>query len=105
EFDSVDFGPGLHYQIRASDGGAIRATGDYSISAGALYHILAGQTALVRLTDLAITLSGAPSFSGAFVRVDQCAVAATGGVSFFGLASGPRYFIQLNGVINTGGGG
>ena len=51
--------------------------------------------------SLTITLTGTPAFSNSFAFVQTCGGIYVSGATFAGSATGPRYVVSLNGVINT----
>ena len=52
-----------------------------------------------------VTLIGQPAFSASFMNVETCASIYYGGQTFVGTATGTRYTLSSNGVLNTNGGG
>lgn len=104
-FANIDFGSGFVFQLRGLDAGSLRATGGYKISAASQFHFSAGQNSVIRLEGITITLTGTPTFSTAFGNASFGGVAVVGSVTFSGSATGPRYAIVSNGVINTNGAG
>ena len=99
--DQVSFGPaGGHIDI---NGGVLRIDGGYAVKDGATYHL--------RLTDggrfdgngQTVTLESAPDFSDAFVVCDTVSLARMAGQSFAGTATGKRYAVSANAVIQSGG--
>jgi hypothetical protein len=90
-------------------GGSINIEGDYSITGGAVRHFIANTFGNINAVtnSLTITLVGTPAFSSAFAAVTtigavQC---SAGLVTFSGSATGVRYSVTLNGVINSFSGG
>jgi hypothetical protein len=103
EVDNIVFGEsGKHIQ---GTGGYFFANGSYSIDGGAEVHYQIGANSVfVSKTSITITVTNTPNFSSHF------AWAYTGGVGSFyllqfsGAATGKRYSVDTNGVINTYGG-
>ncbi len=60
---------------------------------------------LIVNASLTISLSGTPAFSTAFIMATKCATTNTAGISWSGTATGVRYNVQSNAVVDTGGGG
>jgi hypothetical protein len=55
---------------------------------------------------LTLTLSGTPAFSNGFINASKCATTNTAGITFAGTgATGARYAVSTNAVVDTGGGG
>jgi hypothetical protein len=105
----IVLGSGLSDQLRVSLGGSINIEGDYSITGGAVRHFIANTFGNINAVtnSLTITLVGTPAFSSSFVAVTtigaiQC---SSGLVTFSGSATGVRYSVTLNGVINSFSGG
>ncbi len=96
KFANLDFGAsGDHIR---SDAGQIYGIGNYAISGGAGRHLLGGP---ISLSNIAVTLSGAPNFSGAFALIAGLSAITLWNVTWVGAATGQRYSVSGNGVINT----
>jgi hypothetical protein len=105
EFQNMNFGAITTYHVRAVDGATLEVTGNYTISGGAVGHVVASSS-IVRCQSRTITLSGTPAFSGQFANATAVGYYIASGLTFSGsLATGPRYSATLNGVVNTAGGG
>ena len=91
-------------------GGNVRITEDYTISGGAIAHrIVSGFTASGaqdhnNYGGATVTLTGTPAFSQAFVVVDFGYLEANG-ITYSGSATGKRYEVSTNGVVQTFGSG
>lgn len=102
---------GIHAQ--AVEGGLLYVIDSYTISGGASIHweAVSGGAVLVSPdgNSITVTLTGTPAFSTAFAHAFMCGVLdtpeAAGNLTFSGSATGVRYLAELNGVINTQGGG
>ncbi|WP_448677257.1 hypothetical protein [Delftia acidovorans] len=103
-FGNLDFGPCAGTQIQSGQGQYIRAIGPYTISGAAAYHAGAYDAGSLRLSGVAITLTGAPNFSQAFAVTGRAGILLAYGTSFSGAATGVRYLADGNGVIGSGGG-
>lgn len=95
--------------MRASGAAIIGATGNYSISGDAGFHILSTNNGYVQ-NYLAgtVALTGTLNFSQGFAYVNQGGVLYTSGMTFNpagATVTGPRYVATSNGVMATGGGG
>jgi hypothetical protein len=53
----------------------------------------------------AVTLTGTPAFATAFAYASIAGIQAWNGTTFSGSATGPRYSVAGNSVVNTAGGG
>ncbi|MBN9023120.1 MAG: hypothetical protein J0H08_13715 [Rhizobiales bacterium] len=102
---ALDFGATALAHIWAEYPGRVDGNGAaYTISGGGIAHILCRYNAVVASYAGAVTLSGTPAFSSAFIVASLCGVVEYGGRSFSGSATGPRYQAVLNAVISTSGG-
>jgi hypothetical protein len=54
---------------------------------------------------LTLNISGTPAFSNAFINASKCVTTNTAGISWSGSATGTRYVVTTNAVVDTGGGG
>lgn len=104
-FSAIDFGSTVSTQLSVSDGAMVEAEGNYAISGGAPVHMAASRTGVVKIQGRTITLSGTPAFSSTFVSATQLGMVAADNNTYSGGATGARYSVQLNSVINTGGAG
>ncbi len=104
-FQGLDFGACASAQMFASAGAAVIATGNYSISGGAPYHISARFGAYFEIYGRTITIAGTPAYAGAYVQCDQGAVVENGACTFSGSATGQRYDASSLGIISSSGGG
>jgi hypothetical protein len=108
---SLIFGATGASAVAAAAGSNIRIVGSYLINGDEVVHfnMNAGGVISVEAASLQITVTGTRTFSNTFI------IAQTGGIYFedftmtyfqsVGTSTGVRYSCQLNGVINTGGGG
>jgi hypothetical protein len=84
----------------------IELAGNYRISGGATLHFTVDQQSIVAvLSAITLTLIGTPNFTNQFIRAVENAHAYLPAVTFVGAATGPRYLVELNGVIRTNGAG
>lgn len=87
-------------------GAKIQALGNYSIVGGGGCHILEDQGGNIYLSGTTVTISGTPAFSQAFATLSNLSFAYATGMTFSGTgATGIRYNVTSNSVLNTGGGG
>lgn len=104
EYQNIDFGAITIYQVRVVDGATLEVTGNYTISGGAVGHVVTS-TSTIRCQSRTITLTGTPAFSGQFANATAAGYYIASGLTFSSSATGQRYSVTLNGVINTAGGG
>ncbi len=107
-FGNLDFGACAGNHVRQGSIGIVNVDANYAITGGALRHYLAQSGAGLRCSGYTVTLTGTMTFSATFALVSSCAVADlassiydTSGAT----VTGPRYTVNRNGVIDTGGGG
>lgn len=109
QFKNVNFGAAVGGHIYSEFGGYICCIGAYSITAGTGNHVVAHQNGTVSLNQsggpLTVTLTGTPAFSGVFAFCHDGSFMRADAITYSGAATGSRYGITTNGVINTGGGG
>jgi hypothetical protein len=104
EFGSFSAGT-AHTHIVAQSNGVINLLNiNYSIVGGAGRHILSETGGFVSSFGGTVTLTGTPAFSSAFMRARECGKARIQS-TYSGSATGTRYTIDLNGVVNTFGAG
>ena len=109
EFSGLDFGAVGQSHLTSQRQAAIEATGNYTISGGGLGHATATEQGFIILINRTVTISNTPAFSGAFARCPATgggSVIRAGNMTFSGTgATGSRYTVALNSVIDTAGGG
>lgn len=114
EYANVIFNAAGSRHVNAQLNGYIGCIGSYTIAGNAPSHATAAQGGKIRLgistISTTITITGTPNFSQGFIRCGEgpsllaCAL-ATGQPVFVGAATGPRYAVSTNSVINTNGAG
>ena len=103
QFRNIDFGTAI-FHMQARNGGLCEAVGNYTISAGANRHMSGNTFGTMRVQGRTVTLTGTPAFAQYFAEAVSGLVVANGN-TYSGSATGPRYSVTLNGVINTASGG
>ncbi|QUT07905.1 hypothetical protein KFK14_11250 [Sphingobium phenoxybenzoativorans] len=105
DFQNLRFGTCSGAHIYAITGANVRATGNYAIPNNAGYHALARLGGQIDIQNRTVTLSGTPSFT-TFALAEMTASIRALNMTFSGTgAAGKRYEANLNGTINTNGGG
>lgn len=104
-FQNVVFGSCTAGHIQTLTGGVVNVTGPYAIAAASSFHIIARLGGAVDIPAVTVTITGTPAFSGSFALVQQAAAVRINGATFTGSATGVRYSVACNGVIDTNGGG
>lgn len=102
---NVRFGAASVAHMSAQTGSFIVAEGNYTIAGAAAWHKIARGGALIMTTDRTVTLTGTPAFSQSYAFADDTSLIRAPGMTFSGSATGKRYDVATNGVINTNGGG
>ena len=77
----------------------------YTISGGSQHHLMASPRGEINIFGATVTLSGTPNFSVSFAFADRLSFINAGSATFIGSATGTRYQVASNSVINTAGGG
>ena len=105
----VTFGAGMTFGVCANShmwiefGATVTCTAAYTISGGAIRHvILTGGTWVA--SSITVTLTGTPAFTN-FLQAQTLGLASLFGITWSGAATGARYSIATNSVVNTFGGG
>jgi len=87
----------------ASSQGSILVTSSYTISGGADQHAATQLGGYIQIAGVTVTLSGTPAFT--IFAATRASGMSIHSVTFSGSATGQRYFVSLNGTINTFGAG
>lgn len=103
--DGVEFGPCAGVHLFANAGSYVQIRQNYTISGGALDHVQCANSYVQYLGGLTVTLTGTPAFTSAFARALRAGVFAAPNATFVGSATGTRYTLTTNSVIDTAGGG
>jgi len=105
-FTGTEFGACAGIQLNADAAGAIvECRGAYTLTGGAVNHIVARYGGFFRMTSRTLTVTGTPAFSSVFALATSGGVILSNGSTITGSATGKRYQADVNAVINTGGGG
>ena len=96
----LEFGTCAGAHIRATNGSRLRLL-TYTISGGAPIHYQAEYQAGITCVSVTVTLTGTPAFSSVFARIDKLALLDVEGVTWSGAATGSRYLVSTNAVLNT----
>lgn len=97
-FNNVIFGPSL-FHLEAYWRGEIFNAGNYTIAAGGTAHAHAYGRGYIHLTDGTVTITGTPNFSSFFAGCADAQIACS--VTFSGSATGPRFLVHKNGIIDV----
>jgi hypothetical protein len=102
-FQNIVFGASSYHLY--ANAGTIRVAGAYSISGNFGVHSYANSNGNIALTGATVTLTGTPAIATAFAQATFNATIIAAGMTFVGSATGQRYDVSYNAVINTSGGG
>jgi hypothetical protein len=102
---NMNFGACTYEHMWALQGALIDNLTNWTISGGASSHANSSGQGYISAGSLTVTLSGTPAFSNAFASADMGGVIIMQYVTFTGSATGKRYNVTLNAVVNTAGGG
>jgi len=102
----MEFGPCAQAHLWTDTGGQIVCVGiNYTISGGSTFHAFSSNGGLIQIANNTVTLTGTPAFSGAYAYASALAISQHSGQTFSGMATGLRYSVSVNAIINSGGGG
>lgn len=102
----MNYAAAVAHQIYVGQQGTVFCSQSYTISGSAVTHYVVEQGAQVLAASITITLSGTPAYSLAFCFCRHPSFGFWVGVTFAGTgATGQRYNVSLNGVLDTSGGG
>lgn len=104
-FTNINFGACASNHKYAEQSGFINATGNYAISGGASRHEYCSRFGRIDTPARTVTITGTPAFSTAYAEANKASVLTNYSCTFSGSATGVRYAVALNGVIDTVGGG
>lgn len=102
EFGNIDFGAATSRHINSAYNGYVGAVSNYAISGGATAHITASGGDVLT-SGLTMTITGTPAFSTAFVQANRGGKVIILGNTYTGSATGVRYAVSGNGVVDTNG--
>lgn len=106
---TVHVGPGLRFgpcaqaHVSAASGAVVRFDDAVAVAivGGAQRHAWATTGGAILASGSVWTLSGTPAFSLGFAGAASCGVIDWASPAFAGSATGPRFAVSANGVINT----
>lgn len=78
----------------------ITVNANYTISGGAPHHVHLNQNAVMLCAGRTITLTGTPAFSTVYIYHGLCSTSNNTGTTFSGSATGTRYLVDTNSVID-----
>jgi len=100
--NGIRFGACANAHLHAI-GASIEMDANYTVAGNAVYHFLPETFGITYCWASTVTISGTPAFSTAFAYAETGVVQTDS--TFSGSATGKRYDANMNGVIQTYGGG
>lgn len=94
-----------HFLPFAGSNSSMYAGGNYTISGGAIWHILTADGNHVEIFSKTITLTGTPNFTGSYIKAQGSSYVTHGNCTFIGGATGKKYDVSDLAIIDTNGGG
>ncbi len=101
----VEFGACATFHVRNNAGHCINYGFNYAISGGAGLHYYGAYCSTLEFSTFTVTLSGTPSFVSGFFYITATSITALWSITFSGSATGKRYTVELNSVLNSYGAG
>ncbi len=101
---NVIFGACAGVHVQSDTACSVEFGAAYTINGGASIHMSSGQ-GRIQAIGLTITLTGTPAFSTLFAYAEYGGALIVFSNTYSGSATGTRYFVAKNGVIDTNGGG
>ncbi|MFN7054348.1 DUF2793 domain-containing protein [Hyphomonas sp.] len=103
QFANLRFGACAGLHMRAEMNGIVQgvAGASYQITGGALVHYSAALNGNIRIQNTSVTLTGTPAFTTAFAFGLLGGCISVNGNTYTGAATGSRYVLSGNAVINT----
>jgi hypothetical protein len=102
---AMEYGACAVNHISAARASEVIVLANYTISGNAAIHWSLNNNARFSTAGRTVTLTGTPAFSTAFVLAQRASTIVANGMTFSGSATGVRYSVSTNGVIDTIGGG
>ena len=102
--DGLNFGACASVHVILDSNSYLSFASNYTISGGAAYHVYSSDSsAIIYLGGITVTLIGTPAFSAYFAFATDAGAIRCIAVTFSGAATGQRFYVTNNGVINTSG--
>ena len=101
----VVFGNCVNGHISAQGGSTVQMYANYTITGSAPTHLFAEINGFIQMNSTTVTLTGTPAFSVAYAEASFLGTISAYSMTFSGSATGARYLVNQNSVINTNGGG
>ncbi|EGP07798.1 hypothetical protein CSIRO_2393 [Bradyrhizobiaceae bacterium SG-6C] len=105
ELGANDYGAAVTAHVWIEQNAYVEFTASYTISGGATRHLFATTGGIFVCSAKTVTITGTPAFSSAFVVGSRTGVFNLPGNTYSGSATGSRYIVSFNAVVDVGGGG
>ncbi|WP_072370689.1 DUF2793 domain-containing protein [Hyphomicrobium sp. NDB2Meth4] len=102
---AIEFGSAATYHCAADASNIDLTSISYKISGGAGVHFASVSGANISAVNCTVTLTGTPAFATAFAYATSLSMVVSLLMTYSGSATGKRYDISGNSVVNTFGGG
>jgi len=102
---AIEFGSAATYHCAADASNIDLTSISYKISGGAGVHFASVSGANISAVNCTVTLTGTPAFATAFAYATSLSTVVSLLMTYSGSATGKRYDISGNSVVNTFGGG
>lgn len=97
------YGPITNYSIDAAGGGIINIGSNFSVTGGSQGLFVAlGRSTISIAAGITITLTGTPAFATTALALDGSLISMPASTVFTGAATGQRFNVASNSVIDTG---
>lgn len=104
-YSNLNFGACAGAHMAANTGGAFECGASYTISGSATSHFAGSIDGLWNIFFATVTLTGTPAFSSGTILLLTGSLASMFSVTFSGAATGKRYDVQGNSVLQSFGAG
>lgn len=104
DYGNLVFGTGYTTHISCGTYASITCIGNYAISGAASYHLYSSGYATISMGGKTVTISGTPAFTAFCISSSKATIVAVT-ITWSGSATGQRFVVNIDGLINTGGGG
>lgn len=107
----ITLGPGMRfgaagaYHMTATYGGVILGRYAYTISGGAVAHVVVTESGVIDISAVTVTLTGTPNFPAAYAIASRIGIIDYYSNTFSGTATGVRYSADQNSIIFVKGAG
>ncbi len=105
ELGANEYGAAVTAHVWIEQNAYVEFTANYTISGGATRHLFATTGGIFVCSSKTVTITGTPAFSSAFVVGSRTGVFNLPGNTYSGPATGSRYIVSFNAIIDVANGG